>query len=105
MPLYVPTCYYGFVCIVGRVAGCDSHGFSWVGEGSLWAHGQRTSSVGSLSGKHGGESSGVSWSGCSGFRTGDVIGVTLDMAKRTLAFAKNGQALGIGVNIFLAKHN
>jgi hypothetical protein len=33
--------------------------------------------------------------GCE-FRTGDVIGCTLDMDRRTLAYRKNGKPLGIG---------
>lgn len=60
-----------------RWIGCDAHGWGYLGTKQLWAGGQVVSTT------FGEE-----------FRSGDIIGATLDMDARTLSFRKNGRSLG-----------
>eukprot|EP01083_Nonionella_stella_P075872 206460_1 len=57
--------------------GSDEHGFGYLGDRSIWTRGKKQRIYGEL------------------FRTGDTIGVNLDMNKRTLSFSKNDVSLGI----------
>jgi len=56
--------------------GCDTNGYGYYGCGNSYRNGS-SSSYGS------------------GYRTGDIIRVLLDMDARTCSFEKNGQALGV----------
>ena len=60
--------------------GSDSNGCGYYGDGTVWKNG-------------------ASFQYGEKYYSGDVIGVTVDMEKKTIAFSKNGRSLGVACEI------